>query len=49
LVLADDSGQRVHVDRIEHPDLQPEDERTAVVQRLDHYRAIVRAALIDLE
>jgi hypothetical protein len=39
----------VHVDRIEHPDLQPEDERTALVQRLDHYRATARAALIDLQ
>ena len=26
----------------EHPDLQPEDERTALVQRLDQYRAIER-------
>jgi hypothetical protein len=33
----------------EHPDLQPEDERTALVQRLDQYRAIVAAALVDLE
>jgi hypothetical protein len=32
----------------EHPDLQPEDERTALVQRLDRYRAIATAALIDL-
>ena len=32
-----------------HPDLQPEDERTALVQRLDQYRAIATAALIDLE
>ena len=34
---------------IEQPDLQPEDERTALVQRLDQYRAIAIAALIDLE
>ncbi len=33
---------------IELPDLQPADERTALVQRLDHYRAIAIAALIDL-
>jgi hypothetical protein len=33
----------------EHPDLQPEDERIALVQRLDQYRAIAAAALIDLE
>lgn len=33
----------------EHPDLQPEDERTALVQSLDHYRAIATAALIDLQ
>jgi Protein of unknown function (DUF664) len=33
----------------EHPDLRPEDERTALVQRLDQYRAIATAALIDLE
>jgi hypothetical protein len=32
----------------EHPDLLPEDERTALVQRLDHYRAIAAAALRDL-
>ena len=32
-----------------HPDLQPGDERTALVQRLDQYRAIATAALIDLE
>ena len=29
------------------PDLQPEDERTALVQRLDQYRAIAVAALAD--
>jgi len=34
---------------IELPDLQPADERTALVQRLDHYRAIAIAALIDVE
>ena len=33
----------------EHPDLQPEDERTALAQRLDQYRAIATAALVDLE
>ncbi len=33
----------------EHPDLQPEDERTALVQRLDQYRAIATAPLIDLQ
>jgi hypothetical protein len=32
----------------EHADLQPEDERTALVQRLDQCRAIARAALMDL-
>lgn len=32
-----------------HPDLQPGDERTALVQRLDQYRVIATAALIDLE
>jgi hypothetical protein len=31
------------------PDLQPTDERTALVQRLDQYRAISIAALIDLK
>ncbi|MFZ6003704.1 MAG: DinB family protein [Actinomycetota bacterium] len=30
------------------PDLQPEDERSALVQRLDQYRAIVLAALVDV-
>jgi len=30
------------------PDLQPEDERTALVQRLDQYRAIAAAALVDV-
>jgi hypothetical protein len=30
------------------PELQPGDERTALVQRLDQYRAIATAALIDL-
>jgi hypothetical protein len=33
----------------EHPDLQPQDERIALVQRLDQYRAIARAPLVDLE
>ena len=32
-----------------HPDLQPGNERTALVQRLDQYRAIAAAALVDLE
>jgi len=31
----------------EHPELQPQDERTALVQRLDQYRAIATAALVD--
>jgi hypothetical protein len=31
-----------------YPDLQPEDERTALVQRLDQYRAIAASALIDV-
>ena len=31
-----------------HPDLRPEDERTALVQRLDQYRGTVAAALADL-
>lgn len=31
------------------PHLQPRDERTALVQRLDQYRAIAAAALADLE
>lgn len=30
------------------PDLRPEDERTALVQRLDQYRAIVASALVDV-
>jgi hypothetical protein len=29
-------------------DLQPEDERSALVQRLDHYRAVAAAALVDV-
>ena len=33
----------------ERPDLQPQDERTALVQRLDQYRGIATAALVDLE
>jgi len=40
---------RVAPAETEHPDLQPEDERTALVQRLDQYRAIATAALRDLE
>lgn len=31
-----------------NPDLQPEDERTALLQRLDQYRAIAAAALVDV-
>jgi hypothetical protein len=31
-----------------HPDLQPADERTALAQRLDQYRAILSASLADL-
>jgi hypothetical protein len=31
------------------PDLCPSDERTALVQRLDHYRAIVSAQIADLD
>ncbi|QGG95777.1 DinB family protein [Actinomarinicola tropica] len=31
-----------------YPDLQPADERTALAQRLDQYRATVAAALCDL-
>ena len=34
---------------VEHPDLQPEGERTALVQFLDQYRAITVAALVDVE
>jgi len=33
----------------EHPDLQPDDERIALVQFLDHHRVIAAAALVDLE
>jgi len=33
----------------EHPDRQPENELAALVQRLDQYRAIATAALIDLQ
>jgi hypothetical protein len=33
----------------DHPDLQPKDERTALVQRLDHHRTAASAALRDLE
>jgi hypothetical protein len=32
-----------------HPYLQPGDERTALVQRLDQYRAIASAALVNLK
>ncbi len=31
-----------------YPDLQPEDERSALQQRLDQYRALAAAALVDL-
>jgi hypothetical protein len=31
-----------------YPDLQPEDERAALTQRLDQYRAIAAAALVDV-
>ena len=31
-----------------YPDLQPRDERSALVQRLDQYRAIAAAALVDV-
>jgi hypothetical protein len=31
-----------------YPDLQPEDERSALVQRLDQYRAIAAAALVEV-
>ena len=33
---------------VPHPDLRPGDERTALVQRLDRYRTIAAAALVDL-
>ena len=36
------------VDRPVDPDLQPEDERSALVQRLDQYRAIAANALADV-
>lgn len=32
-----------------YPDLQPEDERSAMQQRLDLYRALATAALVDLQ
>jgi len=35
-------------DEPRHPDLQPVDERTALAQRLDQYRATLSAALADL-
>lgn len=31
-----------------YPDLRPDNERTALVQRLDHYRAIAVGALVDV-
>jgi hypothetical protein len=33
----------------DRPDLRPDDERTALVQRLDHYRAIAGTSLTDLQ
>ncbi len=36
------------VPRPADPDLRPEDERSALVERLDQYRAIAAAALVDL-
>jgi hypothetical protein len=41
-------GLCVTVARPVHPELQPGDERTALVQRLDQYRAIAVAALVDV-
>jgi hypothetical protein len=38
----------VTVGRPAEPDLQPEDERTALVQRLDRYRAIAAASLVEV-
>lgn len=35
-------------DELRYPDLQPDDERTALVQRLDLYRAVVAAALVGV-
>lgn len=35
-------------DEPRHPELQPADERTALAQRLDQYRAILSASLADL-
>ena len=35
-------------DEPKHPDLQPADERTALTQRLDQYRATLSASLADL-
>ena len=31
-----------------YPDLRPEDERTALVQKLEQYRAVATAALVDV-
>lgn len=31
-----------------YPDLQPKDERSALIQRLDQYRAIAAAAMVDV-
>lgn len=39
---------RVTEERHADPDLRPEDERTALVQRLDRYRAIAAACLVDV-
>jgi hypothetical protein len=38
----------VTVARSGHPDLRPEDERSALVQRLDQYRSTVSTALVDV-
>ena len=40
---------RVNAGETPDTDLQPRDERTALVQRLDRYRAIAAASLADLE
>src|ERR687898_102417 len=40
--------ERVTIARPTDPGLQPEDERSALVQRLDQYRAIAGIGLVDL-
>ena len=40
---------RVNAGETPDTDLQPQDERTALVQRLDRYRAIAAASLADLD